>query len=82
MRIELDAIGISQFFRFRGRIQSNAQDHQVELLLLDTVVGRRVFYGYILAVRDLFSDGYVTSDKANPWKVLRSLVELFEIFAI
>jgi len=67
----------------RGRrIQPNGQYHQIEFFLLYPLLGCGVSYGYILAFRELFSDGHVASYESNPAQVLGSLVKPFEILPV
>ncbi|MBA7700975.1 hypothetical protein ES703_109701 [subsurface metagenome] len=81
LRIELDSERISQVLHIRGRVQSNAQYHQIEFFFLYPILEGGVSYGYILCFRDLFSYRYVASNKSNPGKFLCSLVESLEILA-
>ena len=82
VRIEFDAEFVCQSFNIRRRIQSDGQHHHIEFFFFYSIIGRGVSYGYILGFRDLFSYRYVASDKPNPGKVLRSLVESFEILPV
>jgi len=80
--IELDAELFRQAARFGGRGQPDAQNHQVELVLLHALRVRRVSDGYVLCFRDLSPDRNIAPDERDPGEVSRPLVEAFEILAV
>jgi hypothetical protein len=71
-----------QALHISRRVQPNGQYHHIEFFLFYAILGSGILYGYILGFRDLFSYGYVASDKSNPGKFLCSLVESLKILAI
>ena len=55
--------------------------HQIELFLLHSILGSRIPYRDVFAIRQLFPDRDVASDEPNVGKILRSFIEPLEVLA-
>ena len=82
MCIQLNTEGVGKFPQIGRGYQPDGQHHHIEFFLFYSIVGSRIPYGYILRYRVLPLYRYIASDKPNPGKGLRSLVESLKILSV
>jgi hypothetical protein len=80
--LELDAELFGYLHSIVRRIETNGEDHHVELFLFDSVIEGRVAKGDILGNGVFFDDRDIASEEAHIGEVFCPLVVALEVFAV